>query len=230
MAPWVYYALRILLFVGDCLCGGTDPLGAAAVAFTRFRQAATPARTRPSCRPSRLRSPAMKLWAPGFRRAGRAAARHPGRCRADRDGRPGRLISSRFATTSCRRWCTWCGGGEGGDDAKADLLVLDMETNGGRADSTEEIIEILSQFKGETRPMSTAVRIPRARSLRSQPSAFSWPLESVIGCRAHHALRLEERESRPCRRRWRSRRHRPSAPRSGRRPRRTDTTATSSRR
>jgi len=35
-------------------------------------------------------------------------------------------------------------------DAKADLLVLDMETNGGRVDSTEEIIEILSQFKGET--------------------------------------------------------------------------------
>ncbi len=35
-------------------------------------------------------------------------------------------------------------------DAKADLLVLDMETNGGRVDSTEKIIEILGQFKGET--------------------------------------------------------------------------------
>jgi len=35
-------------------------------------------------------------------------------------------------------------------DAKAELLVLDMETNGGRVDSTEQIIEILSQFKGDT--------------------------------------------------------------------------------
>jgi len=35
-------------------------------------------------------------------------------------------------------------------DAKADLLVLDMKTNGGRVDSTEQIIEIISQFKGET--------------------------------------------------------------------------------
>ena len=35
-------------------------------------------------------------------------------------------------------------------DAQADLLVLDMETNGGRLDSTEAIFDILSQFKGET--------------------------------------------------------------------------------
>lgn len=35
-------------------------------------------------------------------------------------------------------------------EAKADLLVLDMETNGGRVDSTERIISILAQFKGET--------------------------------------------------------------------------------
>lgn len=35
-------------------------------------------------------------------------------------------------------------------DAKAELLVLDMETKGGRVDSTEEIIEILAQFKGRT--------------------------------------------------------------------------------
>ena len=34
--------------------------------------------------------------------------------------------------------------------AEADLLVLDMETNGGRVDTTEEIIEILNQFKGQT--------------------------------------------------------------------------------
>ncbi|MDB6025963.1 MAG: hypothetical protein JWM68_2186 [Verrucomicrobiales bacterium] len=35
-------------------------------------------------------------------------------------------------------------------DAKADVLILDMDTNGGRLDSTEKIIEILSQFKGKT--------------------------------------------------------------------------------
>lgn len=35
-------------------------------------------------------------------------------------------------------------------EAKADLLVLDMETNGGRVDVTEEIIEIINQFKGKT--------------------------------------------------------------------------------
>src|SRR6266516_311171 len=34
--------------------------------------------------------------------------------------------------------------------AKADLLLLDMETNGGRVDTTREIISILNQFKGDT--------------------------------------------------------------------------------
>lgn len=34
--------------------------------------------------------------------------------------------------------------------ANADLLLLDMDTNGGRLDSTEEIIKILTQFKGQT--------------------------------------------------------------------------------
>src|SRR5688572_12878576 len=35
-------------------------------------------------------------------------------------------------------------------EEKADLLVLDMKTNGGRLDTTEEIIAILSEFKGDT--------------------------------------------------------------------------------
>lgn len=35
-------------------------------------------------------------------------------------------------------------------DAKADVLVVDMETDGGRVDATEEIIQILDKFKGET--------------------------------------------------------------------------------
>lgn len=35
-------------------------------------------------------------------------------------------------------------------DSKADLLVLDMNTRGGRVDSTEKIMEILAQFPGES--------------------------------------------------------------------------------
>jgi len=35
-------------------------------------------------------------------------------------------------------------------EAKADLLVLDMKTNGGRVDTTREIISILDQFPGDT--------------------------------------------------------------------------------
>src|SRR5438270_8210518 len=35
-------------------------------------------------------------------------------------------------------------------EAKADLLVLDMDTNGGRVDVTLNIIEILNKFKGQT--------------------------------------------------------------------------------
>ena len=34
--------------------------------------------------------------------------------------------------------------------AEADCLILDMETNGGRVDITEEIFDIISKFKGET--------------------------------------------------------------------------------
>jgi membrane-bound serine protease (ClpP class) len=35
-------------------------------------------------------------------------------------------------------------------EADADLLILDMKTNGGRVDTTREIISILDQFKGDT--------------------------------------------------------------------------------
>jgi membrane-bound serine protease (ClpP class) len=35
-------------------------------------------------------------------------------------------------------------------EEKVDLLILDMKTNGGRLDTTEEIISILAEFKGET--------------------------------------------------------------------------------
>jgi membrane-bound serine protease (ClpP class) len=35
-------------------------------------------------------------------------------------------------------------------DARADLLILDMKTDGGRVDVTEEIIQIIGQFRGRT--------------------------------------------------------------------------------
>lgn len=35
-------------------------------------------------------------------------------------------------------------------EAKADLLLIDMETDGGRVDSTEEIMEIINRFPGQT--------------------------------------------------------------------------------
>lgn len=35
-------------------------------------------------------------------------------------------------------------------EAKADLLLIDMDTHGGRVDVTEDIIEIINQFKGKT--------------------------------------------------------------------------------
>ena len=35
-------------------------------------------------------------------------------------------------------------------EKKADLLVLDMKTNGGRIDTTEDIISIIGEFKGDT--------------------------------------------------------------------------------
>ncbi|MEW6305498.1 MAG: NfeD family protein [Verrucomicrobiota bacterium] len=35
-------------------------------------------------------------------------------------------------------------------EAKADLLVIDMDTNGGQVNTTEEIMEIIGQFKGQT--------------------------------------------------------------------------------
>src|SRR5262249_12851206 len=35
-------------------------------------------------------------------------------------------------------------------EAKADLLLIDMDTNGGRVDTTPGMISILNQFKGDT--------------------------------------------------------------------------------
>src|SRR5687767_2089071 len=35
-------------------------------------------------------------------------------------------------------------------EANADLLILDMETNGGRVDTTREVIATLNKFKGDT--------------------------------------------------------------------------------
>ena len=55
-------------------------------------------------------------------------------------------------------------------EADADLLLLDMETNGGRVDVTEEIIEILGQFPGKTARPSR----PGPSSPFQQPKSL-WP-------------------------------------------------------
>ena len=41
-------------------------------------------------------------------------------------------------------------GGKDAMQANADVLIIDMDTNGGRVDVTEEIIEVINQFKGKT--------------------------------------------------------------------------------
>ena len=47
--------------------------------------------------------------------------------------------------------------------AEADCLILDMETNGGRVDITEEIFDIIGKFKGETVTTSTRMPTPPGR-------------------------------------------------------------------
>jgi len=83
VTPWVYYALQLFLYgLGIAYAAGLIHWARRQL-LTRFRQAATG----PSCTPGRsaLVSAHEALAPFGFRRAGRAFARHPGRCRADRD-------------------------------------------------------------------------------------------------------------------------------------------------
>ncbi|MDA1273651.1 MAG: hypothetical protein O2960_06310 [Verrucomicrobia bacterium] len=69
-------------------------------------------------------------------------------------------------------------------EAKADLLVLDMETNGGRVDVTEEIIEILSQFPGRTVTFVNRKAFSAGAFIAFSTSRIYMSPQSVIGAAA----------------------------------------------
>ena len=68
--------------------------------------------------------------------------------------------------------------------AKADLLVLDMETNGGRVDTTEEIIQILNQFKGQTATFVNAKAFSAGAFISVATQKIFMTPGSVIGAAA----------------------------------------------
>jgi membrane-bound serine protease (ClpP class) len=69
-------------------------------------------------------------------------------------------------------------------DAKADLLVLDMDTNGGRGDSMMEIIEIINQFKGETLTYVNRKAFSAGALMSFATKKIFMAPESVIGAAA----------------------------------------------
>lgn len=68
--------------------------------------------------------------------------------------------------------------------AKADLLILDMETNGGRVDTTEEIIQILNQFKGQTATFVNAKAFSAGAFISVATQKIFMTPGSVIGAAA----------------------------------------------
>ena len=68
--------------------------------------------------------------------------------------------------------------------AEADLLVLDMETNGGRVDTTREIIGILNQFKGETVTFVNKDAFSAGAFIAVATKSIYMAPESVIGAAA----------------------------------------------
>ncbi len=69
-------------------------------------------------------------------------------------------------------------------EAKADLLVLDMETNGGRVDTTREIISILNEFKGETATYVNKDAFSAGAFIAVATKKIFMAPESVIGAAA----------------------------------------------
>jgi membrane-bound serine protease (ClpP class) len=69
-------------------------------------------------------------------------------------------------------------------EAKADLLVLDMETNGGRVDTTREIISILNQFKGRTATYVNKNAFSAGAFIAVATQQIYMAPESVIGAAA----------------------------------------------
>src|SRR6266498_2490522 len=69
-------------------------------------------------------------------------------------------------------------------EAQADLLVLDMETNGGRVDTTREIIGILNQFKGDTATYVNKDAFSAGAFIAVATKKIYMAPESVIGAAA----------------------------------------------
>ena len=69
-------------------------------------------------------------------------------------------------------------------EAQADLLVLDMETNGGRIDTTREIISILNQFKGDTATYVNKDAFSAGAFIAVATKKIYMAPESVIGAAA----------------------------------------------
>src|SRR5204862_5234044 len=69
-------------------------------------------------------------------------------------------------------------------EAKAEMLILDMETNGGRVDSTEEIIKSLDQFKGKTVTYVNKKAFSAGAYIALSTQSIYMAPESVIGAAA----------------------------------------------
>src|SRR5260370_37547686 len=69
-------------------------------------------------------------------------------------------------------------------EAKADLLVLDMNTDGGRLDVTETIIDILDNFKGETATYVNGRAFSAGAFIAIATQKIYMAPESVIGAAA----------------------------------------------
>lgn len=69
-------------------------------------------------------------------------------------------------------------------EARADLLVLDMETDGGRVDTTREIIAILGEFKGDTATFVNKDAFSAGAFIAVATKKIYMAPESVIGAAA----------------------------------------------
>jgi membrane-bound serine protease (ClpP class) len=69
-------------------------------------------------------------------------------------------------------------------EGKADLLVIDMETNGGRVDTTREIISILNQFPGDTLTYVNKNAFSAGAFIAVSTKRIYMAPESVIGAAA----------------------------------------------
>ncbi len=69
-------------------------------------------------------------------------------------------------------------------EARADLLVLDMKTDGGRVDTTREIISLLNEFKGDTATFVNKDAFSAGAFIAVATKKIYMAPESVIGAAA----------------------------------------------